>query len=249
MGTSKSYSTSATGQPQWGNLSRAVTTNCNGGNVTGANLGIILGNYVNVLGGASRAGRGSSKIGGRSGIKTAKKLGGVLAFFTSSNGDLRQTLSQTGLTDLTGKTVADIVNHLIEYCSGPASNIDDRAAKEASRLLLEELTTNANSIDELETKLKEKLDSQTLEEVIIKFFGCYIVEHLSVMFYEKLVTEKGKTECSDLFRQIRNFITARLEEMSKTNPLQNLDWGSDNADRIIKNIYQDVLTVFENHES
>jgi hypothetical protein len=249
MGTSKSYSTSATGQPQWGDLSRVVTTNCNGGNVTTANLGKIVGNYVNVLGGASRAGRGGSKIGGRSGIKTGKRLGGVLGFFTSSNGDLRQTLSQTGLTDLNGKTVADIVNYLIEYCSGPASNIDDRAAKEASRILLEELTTNANSIDELEAKLKENLDSQSLEEILVRYFGYYIIEHLSVMFYEKLVTEKGKTDCTELFRQIKNFIHARLEEMNKTNPLQNMDWGSDDADRAIKNIYQDVLTVFENHES
>jgi len=249
MGTSKSYSTSATGQPQWGDLSRTVTTNCNGGTVTSASLGKIVGNYVNVLGGASSAGRGGSKIGGRSGIKTAKRLGGVLAFFTSSNGDLRQTLTQTGLTDLNERTVADIVNHLIEYCSGPASNIDDRAAKEASRTLLEELTTNASSIDELEYKLKESLESQALEEIIIRYFGYYIIEHLSVMFYEKLVIKKGKTECTNLFRQIRNFIIARLEEMNKTNPLQNLDWGSDAADRTIKNIYQDVLTVFENHES
>ncbi len=33
--------------------------------------------------------------------------------------------------------------------------------------------------------------------------------------------------------------------MHKRNPLQNIDWGSDEADRLVKNIQQDVLTVFE----
>lgn len=246
MGTSKSYSdTRRAMMPNWGELSDSVTRNCNGGFVSLNNLSRILGNYINVIGGASISGRGGSKIAGRSGIRTAKKLGGFFSGFTNSGGDLSRTLLQTGLTDLTGKSVEDVINHLIEYCSGSASTIDDRAAKEATRKLLEEIASDANTIEELQERLQSTVDTESLEEIMIKYFGYYILEHLSVMFYEKLVKEKGKSDCSNLFGQIEAFVLERLKGMNKTYPLNNLNWGSDDADRFIKNIQQDVLTVFE----
>ena len=249
MGTSKSYSAYIKGQPQWGSLSGTVTGNCNGGNVSNSNLGKILGKYVGVIGGSSRAGRGRSRIAGKGGIRTAKKLGGFLGAFYSSGGNIEFALGETGLTDLASKSASDIIDHLIEYCSGPSSTIDDKAAKEASRKLLEEMTSGANSIEELQEKLKATLDKDSLEEIIIKYFGYYILEHLSVMFYEKLLSEKGKSNCADLFRQIKEFIFERLNEMNRNNPLNNIDWGGEDADRIIKNIQEDVLTVFENYEN
>jgi len=249
MGTSKSYSDTRRAMiPNWGDLSNTVTRSCADGNVTQDNLSNILGKYVIAVGGASNSGRGNSKIAGRSGIKTAKKLGGFIGGFVASGGNLLQTLSQTGLTDLTGKSVEDVVNHLIEFCSGPASTIDDRAAKEASRKLLEEIASNANTIEELQESLQNTVDRETLEDLMVKYFGYYVLEHLSVMFYEHLVIKKGKSECSNLFRQIEAFIIDRLDEMNKTNPLKKINWESDDADRLIKNIQQDVLTVFENHE-
>lgn len=78
MGTSKSYLASIKGQPQWGELSSAVTSNCGGGIISNQNLDKILSRYVNVVGGTGKAGRGLSKISGRAGIRTAKRLGGFL---------------------------------------------------------------------------------------------------------------------------------------------------------------------------
>ncbi|RZJ32991.1 MAG: hypothetical protein EOO18_09465, partial [Chryseobacterium sp.] len=75
MGTSKSYSASIKGQPQWGNLSGAVTSSCDGNVVASSTLGNIVSKYVSVIGGSGRAGRGASKIGGRAGIRTAKNIG------------------------------------------------------------------------------------------------------------------------------------------------------------------------------
>ena len=197
MGTSKSYSASVKGQPQWGELSSEVTRNCTTAKIPTDNLRNIAGKLVRVVGGSKRAGRGNSRIAGRSGIRNAKNIGRFLGSF-SSNG---------GLTDLKSKSAEDIINHLIEYCSGPASTIDDSAAKEATRKLLEELAAGAETAEDLEISLKTTLDSESLEEVIIKYFSYYILEHLSIMFYEKLVESKGKTECSneqdEFFRQNR----------------------------------------------
>ena len=245
MGTSKSYSASVKGQPQWGDLSREVTTNCTTAKIPTDNLRKIAGKFVRVVGGSKRAGRGNSRIAGRSGIRNAKNIGRFLGSFSSNGGKLSQALNSIGLPDLSTKSAEDIINHLIEYCSGPASTIDDSAAKEATRKLLEELAAGAETIDDLEASLKSTLDNESLEEVVISYFSYYILEHLSIMFYEKLVEDKGKTECSSLFKQIKDFINSSLAEMNKTNPLDKINWGGDDGDKVIKNIQEDVLKVFE----
>jgi hypothetical protein len=246
MGTSKSFSDVKKSMvPNWGTLSSSLTSNCDSSVLPTQKLQNIMGNFVSTLGGASIGGRGGSKAGGRSSLKTAKKIGGVFSKFISSGYNIRETLESTGLTDIDNKTVGDVINHLIEYCSGDASSIDDNAAKEATRLLLEELIGQAESIDDVQNDLEEIFTANTLEDLIIKYFGYYINELLSKWFYENLIKKKGENDCNNLFAQIKNFIVERVGDMHKRNPLQDLDWSSSDADRLIKNIQQDVLTVFE----
>jgi hypothetical protein len=248
MGTSKSYSASIKGQPQWGQLSSSVTSNCGTGKVGAANLSTILSRYVLVIGGASRAGRGNSKISGRAGIRTAKNIGGFLGAFQSSGNNLTRTFSTLGFDNLGGKSVPEVIDYLLETLSGPSSTIDDVAAKSASQKILEELAGNATTITGLENNLKEVLTANGLEEILIKYFGYYIFEHLSVMFYEKLVVEKGKKECNDLFKQIKEFIIEKLTNTSKKRDISKLDWKGNEADLLIKGIQEDVLKIFENYE-
>lgn len=246
MGTSKSFSdVKHTMVPNWGPLSSSLTSNCDSSILAAPKLQNIMRNFVTALGGASTGGRGVSKAGGRSSIRTAKKIGGVFSTFISSGSNIREALESTGLTDIDNKSVGDVINHLIEYCSGSATSIDDNAAKEATRLLLEELIGQAESIDGVQTLLEESFATSTLEDVIIKYFGYYINELLSKWFYENLIKNKKESDCNNLFSQIKNFIVERVADMHKKNPLQNIDWSSQRADTLVKNIQQDVLTVFE----
>ncbi len=245
MGTSKSFSSLTKKMPNWPSFSSTVTRSCDGSQLSKEKASEILKGYVTAIGGATTAGRGSSTVAGKSGIRTVIKLGGFFGAFIGSGGKIREALKSTGLSDFEDKSVSEIINHLIEYSAGPSSTIDDKAAKEASRLLLEEIIGAANSIEELETTLNEVFEKQTHEELIIKYFGYYILEHLSVWFYEKLVKEKGKDECTGLFRQIKDFIFESLRSVNKNRLLQNIKWGTDESDTLIKNIQQDVLTVFE----
>jgi len=246
MGTSKSFSDAKHSMiPNWGTLSSSMTSNCNSSTITINKLSDILNNYVTALGGASVGGRGGSRVGGKSGIKTAKKIGSLISTFTNSGNNIRETLSSLGITDIETKSVADIINHLIEYCSGTASTIDANAAKEASRLLFEELLSSAENIDDIEKILATTFEKESSEDLIIKYFGYYIFEHLSKWFYEHLIKKKNESDCNSLFRQIKDFIFVKIEDMQKNNPLQNIDWSSEKADRLIKNIQQDILTVFQ----
>lgn len=248
MGTSKSYSASIKGQPQWGNLSGAVTSSCDGNVVASSTLANIISKYVSVIGGAGRAGRGNSKIGGRAGIRTAKNIGAFLGAFSSSGGNISEALTQVGLPGLENLPLNEVVDRLLEHCTGPSSTLDDVAAKAASQMILEELVGDAETIEEWQDYLKESLDSETLEEVIERYFGYYIFEHLSIMFYEKLVVDKGKSECDGLFKQIKDYVFEKIKNMNKTNPLKNINWSGEDADRLIKNIQEDVLKVFEDYE-
>jgi hypothetical protein len=248
MGTSRSYKATIKKQPQWGNLSGAVTSNCGVGSIPNSNLANILSRYVGVIGGSSKAGRGTSPIAGKAGIRAAKNIAGFLGGF-SGDGSLNKALEDIGLKDLVGKPLNDIINALIEYCSGPANTIDDVAAKTAIQNLLEELVEGAENSEDLEKQLKESLNKESLEDILIKYFSYYMFEHLSIMFYEKLIIEKGKTDCDELFKQIKDYINAKLKSLNKTNPLDRIDWKSDRADQLVKNIQEDVLKVFENYES
>lgn len=246
MGTSKSFSETRNAMmPNWNDLSRIITTSCDSSILSNEKKRRILNNYVSVIGGAKKAGRGGSKISGKSGIKSARKLGAFLSEFSSSGNNLREALENIGVTDLGNKTVNDIINHLIEYCSGTASTIDEVAAKEATSKLLEELFSNAENIDELESLLSDKFEESSYEDIVIRYFGYYIYEHLDKWFYEKLIKDKNLSDCNNLFGQIKDFIFETLEDVQRTNSLQDIDWSSEDADRLIKNIQENILTVFE----
>ncbi|TPN86085.1 hypothetical protein [Aquimarina algicola] len=246
MGTSKSFSdTRHAMMPNWGDLSSSITSSCDSSSLSVEKKNRILKNYVAVIGGSKKGGRGGSKIGGRSGIKTAKKIGGFFGSFTSAGNNIREALEGTGLDNLQDKSVSDVINHLIEYCSGSASTIDEIAAKEATRKLLEELISDANDIDDIGVILTDKFEIETSQDIIIKYFGYYIYEHLDKWFYEKLIKDKNQLDCNNLFRQIKDFIFESLRDVQRTYSLQKLDWGSDEADRLIKNMQEDILTVFE----
>lgn len=249
MGTSKSYSASVKGQPQWGSLSRTITRSCGHGTVSSQGLGSVMSRYVGAVGGSGSVGRGGSKVSGRAGIRTAKNLGRFFSAFASNGGNLQAALAEVGISGLDGKPLNDVINQLIEHCTGPAATIDDVAAKAASQKLIEELATNAETVEEFQEQLGTTLTRESLEDMLIRYFGYYIFEHLSIMFYEKLVVEKGKRDCDDLFRQIKHYISEKLKNINKTNPLDKIDWKGADADRLIKNIQEDVLKVFEGYES
>jgi len=246
MGTSKSFSETGHSMiPNWSDLSNSLTRNTNGGIITISNKQNILSDYVAALGGASIGGRGGSKVGGRSSIKTAKRIGSFFNSFINSGYNLRDTLNSLGLTDLSGKTVSDVINHLIEYCSGIASTIDDKAAKEASKDLFNELAANTDAIEEFEYQLTAIFNEKTSEDLIIKYFGYYIFEHISIWFFEHLIKSKNEQDTNFLYGQLKDYIFENLNTLQRKNPLQNIDWSGEVADRLIKNIQQDVLNVFE----
>ena len=84
---------------------------------------------------------------------------------------------------------------------------------------------------------------------MIKYYAYYIYEHLSIDFYEKLIKDKGKSKCGNLFRQLKDFLFEKIKNISKNQDLSKIDWNSEDGDRIVKNIFEDTLKAFEGYEN
>ena len=245
MGTSSSYKSSIKNRPEWGKLSGSMKRNCSGENVPDKGMKNIMSNYSAAVRSANQS-RGGGRNIGRSAIKAAQGLAG---FFNSVSGagegrGLEDVLNEYGLQDLSNKTVTEVVNFLLEHINGPSSTKDDTAAKEASKKILEDFVDQAKTVDELENNLKEKLDEDTLEEILLNYYVHYIHEDLSRMFYEELVKEKGKKNCNGLFKDIKNYIRSRLTRLNNDGKLSRINFNSSKWKSLVKDMYDKVIKVF-----
>ncbi|MFD1145396.1 hypothetical protein ACFQ4C_29995 [Larkinella insperata] len=186
-----------------------------------------------------------SRSVGKAGRKTATRLGSFFSSVASSG--LSQAFTEIGI-DISGKTVREAVNYLLDYCSGAATNLDETAAKAASNQLLDELVEGATTLDEMETKLKESVNSNGVDDLLVKYFGLYTFEHLYQMFEGKLVKEKGKTNTNSLFKSIKEFIFECLKGINKDKPLKNVDWKGEGAKPIVDEIYTKTINYFHFYE-
>lgn len=246
MGTSKAYG-GIKGNPNWSSLSASVTRICDTGVISNNNLNVVISKFSKLLGGANYGGRGNSSIGGRAGIRTAQKLGRFLN--DVKQGGLRFALSGTDFDINDESKVKDIINHLLEYCAGVAASLDEVAAKAAERKLLEEIGAEAKTIEELEDNFKDKIEEYGVEELLVRYYAHYINEHLSIDFYEKLISEKGKQATTNFYTQLSNYIFEKIKNVARKRDLSKINWSGTEGEELVKNIFEDTLTEFEDYES
>ncbi|MDR2407407.1 MAG: hypothetical protein LBE13_04750 [Bacteroidales bacterium] len=244
MGTSASFN-GIKNNPNWKSLSNDITRACGSGYVSQKKFDKILSEFSNLIR-SSRTNNKGSGIIGNGGIRTATNLGKVLQAIKTDG--FISTLSSMGFNANKYSTPHQAINFLLEYCSGVASSLDDVAAKEAERELLEELGGGAKSLQDLEQNYQEILDQYDIDEILIKYNTYYINEHLSTMFYEKLLKEKGKEATSDFYRQLKDYLLEKLKNLSKKRSLKNIDWASPEGQNTIAGIIKDTMEAFENYE-
>ena len=246
MGTSTSYG-GIKGNPNWSQLSSYVTKTCDTGSISPHSLNRVTSSFVKLIGGANKGGRGQSKLGGRSGIRTAKKFGGFL--FSVKDKGFLAAMSNIGFNPLKNTQPTDAINHLLEYCAGVAYSLDDIAAKAAERKLLEEIESDSKSFTELAEKFESILEIYSIEELLAKYYAYYVYEHLSCSFYEKLIEEKGKVATSNFYTQLKKFLVEKVKNIARKRNLSKIDWAGQKGDELVKDIFENTLNVFENYES
>lgn len=244
MGTSKAYG-GLKGVPTWSNLSSSVTKAVNDGHPTQDSLRKIMSNAVAHFGGSNRAYSGGSKTGGRASVKTAQRLGSFLG--NVQNNGFISSLNGLG-KGIDINDVSQAKGIIIEHCANNAGTLDEVAAKAAMRDLLNDIGADALSINEFGEKFESAIKDYGPKELIVKYFGNYLYEHLATDFYEKLIKEKGIKETNSFYRDLKEYIIEQTKTISENHDLRSIDWQSRSGQTVIQELFRETLIAFEGYE-
>jgi len=267
MGTTQRIVPGVSGEPNWGDLNRAITNiakaveqqkkshdnqNLNPDQVAKAtkknsdrrngHVKAAFKNLVKTGGGAKTISSGKSKSIGRAGLKSSGRL---VNFYTSvSSSGLQKALQDIGLGNLAGKSVQDITDFLLVYCVDNNSGMDETAASKATCEVLNEIATESNNdLDKYEELINSYVDSNGLADILCKFWGLYIYEHLSQRFEEKITQNKGTEVSKETFRTIKEDIMGQVKVLNETRSVAKIDWQGNEGTKNIESIFESIIKI------
>jgi hypothetical protein len=174
----------------------------------------------------------------------ARKVAGRFANFVTDVRalGLAEAAKRSGLGDLSGKPVGEVLLTLMDRIGGTASSIDDADARQALSDLQQELLADASTIEEVEAILVNA--AQDIENLLERFFGHYVFEQFSRVFYERLVQRVGAQQAISFLGQIRDFIKSSLAGRAAERDLSTVEWGGKEGASIVSEICSQTLEVF-----
>lgn len=200
-------------------------------------------NLIKTAGGGVRdISKGKSNSIGKAGLKSSGK---IVNFFSSvSSIGLQNTLAAIGFAQLDQKSVENIIDFLIVYCSDSAIGMDETAANKASSEVLNQISAESgNDIDKFEQLLKEYVDGNGLSNLLCSFWGYYIFEHLSQRFKEKITQQKGESVSSETFKIIKDDILGRVKVLNESRPVLKIDWKGSEGKKEIEAIFESIINI------
>lgn len=259
MGTTQRIIPGVTGEPNWPNISKGVTSIAKTVQKELQTLDPriqkklevrrkahsfrIMCGLLRAGGGRTSISRGKSSTVGRAGLRTSKKLASF--FGNVGSFGLREAFRLIGLEDINGKSIQQIVDYLILFCSDNSTGMDETAAAAASNQLFEEICSELETPEEFEAKLNEILSGDGLTNLLCHYFGYYLFEHLSQRFSEKISQMTGEPVCEQTFEEIKNDILGRIDLLNLYTPVQRVDWQGEEGKRLTESIFDKILYIYE----
>ncbi|MEA5126910.1 MAG: hypothetical protein VB074_01880 [Proteiniphilum sp.] len=238
MGTSQSVNPSVKNNPNWGDLSRAISVASRSADISDNQLQGIMRHFVNAVGG-SGAGHGRSNTFGRAGISRAQRF---ISFVSDvQRGGFDEASRSIGIIDVANLSVNDYINHLLTYCADGNSNLDETAANGAMDELLKHILNNVDSLESIENIFQEA-NIETQHEWLCFFFASYIMEFSDELFSTRIFENEGDRVRT--FQEIRNYVQRSLEGLNPDEGLQNVDWHGEEGVAVIKNLQTEILEIW-----
>jgi len=263
MGTSKGYTMPSGGN--WEPLKREATDFVKNGSTASSSPKPLLRDYLKVRpisgasgrgassggtgrssGGSAAGGSGGGRSGRRSGnagIATAQRIGGFFSLVGEVG--LAAALRELGLEDLIGKSAAELSDALLEEMAGPASTLDQAAAREALMELQDELLKEAETFQDVEQVLTKTIDNAGVVTILLRFLGHYIYQRFCTDFYEKWVKQVGSFRASQSLKNIRDCIEAAIASKLAGIDLKKFMWCSPDGKRLSDQVLVEVRQIFE----
>jgi hypothetical protein len=267
MGTTQRMTPGVPNQPQWGDLSKTIThisktvekENELEKNQTisqddaakiykkietrrASHLKSAFTNLIRTGGGRSKIVSGKATSIGKAGRKSANRIVGFFSNVGSQG--LEKTLVEIGFGKLTGKTFQEVIDFLLVYCSESNEGMDETAANKASCEVMNELAISANNdLQKFEDLLKNMVDDKGLSEMLCRFWGLYIFEHLSQRFEEKIEQQKGAENSKETFRVIKEDILGQVKILNTQRPVSKINWKGDSGKNEIDKIFDSIIKI------
>jgi hypothetical protein len=246
VGTSKGYKLPAGGN--WKPLKKQANSFVSGSSDASPSASQLLRSYVHANGGASSfaKGGGPSGSGGAGGRAPARSTGKRFAKFLSdfSTGGLAFALSEVGLQDLIGKPAGDISAALLDALAGPASTLDQHAARQALNDVIDESLVGADTYEDVEAALARVIAEADLFRILAKFFGAYLYRRFCRDFYESWVAKVGAGEAALKLQAIKDCIESAVKSKLAGREIKGVEWGKAEGTRLSEEVLRDVLDIF-----
>lgn len=266
MGTTQRMTPGVSGEPNWGDLNKSIThisktvkreKELDKSNISSedeakvykqisdrrsAHLKSAFSNLVKTGGGRSKISSGKSSSIGRAGIKSAERISN---FFTSvGSNSLQESLIDIGFGSLVGKTFQEVLDYLLIFCSDSNEGMDETAANNASCEIMKELAAlSGNDLNTFEKLIKEYVEERGLGDLLCKFWGIYIFEHLSQRFEEKVKQQKGVEIGKETFKIIKDDILGQIKVLNSQRPITKINWKGTIGKKEIEKIFDSVIKI------
>jgi len=198
-----------------------------------------MGKYVEAHGSPRQAAQQMSPAS-----RAGAKLGGFLT--GAQRVGLSQALDAEGLGELIGQTPTQVFRGLADHFIGNGSVLEDDIVREALFELRLELFGDCDTYPDLETSLSELLQRDGVDSVIRRFFGICIYKRFETHSTERLLKQVsgGVRAVKRLLREIRNYISAKLDVRTHGREFTDIDWRGAEGENIAQDILASVWRVY-----
>lgn len=272
MGTTQRIVPGVTGDPNWGNLSKSITSVAKTVEKESAteeeqekdpekleknyaklisrrdkHIKAAFNNLIKTGGGAKAVSSGNSNSIGKAGSKSSGK---IVSFISGvARNGLQAELDKLGFGTLEGKSVQDVINYLLIYTSDSSTGMDETAANKASCEVLNEIADQTNNnLERFEELLSQYVNNNALSDLLCRFWGLYVFEHLSQRFQEKVTQQKGEEVSKETFKIIKDDILGRIQVLNEQRPVNQIDWGGKEGTEEIKKIFESIINIICDEE-
>lgn len=207
------------------------------------NFQSALQNLIKTGGGKGKIAKGKSASLGRAGLRTSTKFSGFVRDVHS--GGLAPVLTKLGFGPLKGKKLQEVIDFLLIYFADTSSGMDEVAANMASCEIIELLTADVKSVSEFEEKLQSLVEDNSLTEILCKYYGLYLFEHLSQRFQEKITQIKGKEVSAETFKIIKEDILGQIKLLNSDRNISEINWQGKDGKDLEEKIFNSIIQIFE----
>ena len=240
---------------EWRPLKATATAYAKSGERTPQATGKLLRNYVRAMGGAaalssrgggSGSGSGAGAVSASPAAIAGQQLGNFLTGVSSAG--LEQTLRSVGLEQFVGGSAADILGALLDVVAGPASTLDEVAARDAVVALTEEMFAEAQNGEDIEAVIQEVVNEQGVTGVLQDFFAEYLYRLFLRDFYEGWQRKAGDEQASEMLGDVRDFIQQSVIREDVIADTRRVDWFGVEGESLCQKILGDTVAIFEVQE-